>query len=121
MDDRLTYEFYKGNDTILLIDLHNEYSVVAIKLWNKEKHNYTVELYLKDNQIDTWEFIEDTKDLVIDTNYKFINSAILKQVAQFLENGFFVPFIERYEYEIKCFERGNELFEKERKDTSDDN
>ena len=29
-------------------------------------------------------------------------------------SGYFDYFVERYEYELKCFERGNELFEMER-------
>lgn len=29
-------------------------------------------------------------------------------------NGFFEEYIQRYEYEQRCFERGNELFERER-------
>ena len=32
--------------------------------------------------------------------------------------GFFEEYIQRYEYEQKCFERGNELFEKERLENS---
>lgn len=114
MMDRLTYKFYRNSENILLIDLHNNYSIIAIKLWNKEEHNYTVELHLKHNSIDSWRLIEKADNLKFDTNYKFINSAVLKQVATFLEEGFFDEYINDYEYEQKCFDRGNELFELER-------
>mgnify|MGYP007130715032 CR=1 FL=1 len=43
-----------------------------------------------------------------------INSAVLKQVATFLEDGFFDYYIQRYEYELKCFDIGCEVLEKER-------
>ena len=42
------------------------------------------------------------------------SSAKLKQVSTFLEEGFFDKYIERYEYETKCFDIGNEQMEKER-------
>ena len=34
---KLTYEEYRGCKDILMIDLHNEYTIIAIKIWNKEK------------------------------------------------------------------------------------
>ena len=47
-------------------------------------------------------------------NYKTINKAILKHVANLLSDGFFDYYIDRYDYELKCFDIGNELFELER-------
>jgi hypothetical protein len=111
--ERLKYELYRETQDILSIDLHNGYSIIAIKIWNKENQNYTVELYLKKNDIDTWKLVEEAESLEFDTNYKFINSAILKTVAEMLLNGFFDYYIERYKYEMACFDKGNELFEQE--------
>lgn len=111
---RLTYKEYRGCKDILAIDLHNGYIILAIKIWNKEKQNYTVELRIKEKTTEKWDLIEEAESLIFETNYKFINSAILKQVAEFAENGFFDNYIELYEYELKCFDRGNELFETER-------
>ena len=45
---------------------------------------------------------------------KIINKAILKHVATLLSDGFFDYYINRYEYEMKCFDVGNNLAEKER-------
>ena len=47
-------------------------------------------------------------------DYKIINRAILKHVAILLSDGFFDCYIKRYEYELKCFDIGNEIAEKER-------
>lgn len=110
---KLTYAEYKDNDNILEIDLHNGYTIIAIKTWHKENHNYTVELFIKDNVINKWDLIEDTNSLEFNTNYKIINSAILKRVSDFLEEGFFTYYIQRYEYETKCFELGDEIYTKE--------
>lgn len=110
---RLTYKEYKGNKDILLIDLHNGYTVIAIKLWNSDKHKYIVELRIKENTIEKWDLIEKAEALEFDVNHKIINKAILKQVSDLLSEGFFEYYIERYEYENKCIEKGNEIYENE--------
>ena len=110
---RLTYKEYKGNKDILLIDLHNGYTVIAIKLWNSDKHKYIVELRIKENTIEKWDLIEKAEALEFHVDYKIINKAILKQVSNFLSEGFFHYYIDRYEYENKCIEKGNEIYENE--------
>ena len=107
--DRLTYEEYKGNKDILLIDLHNNYSVIAIKFWNSETHSYIVEFRLQQNTVDKWDLIDET--FHFDVDYKIINKAILKQVSTLLSTGFFEKYINRYEYELDCFDLGNEIEE----------
>ena len=107
-------EYKKINDNLITIDLHNGYTVIAILSWQHEKQNYNVTLMLKENTINMWDLIEKAEHLTFEINYKFIYKAVLKQVATFLEEGFFDYYINRYEYEQKCFDRGNELFENER-------
>ena len=110
---KLTYKEYRGCKDILIIDLHNGYTIIAIKIWNKENQNYTVELRLKQNTVEKWMLIDQAETLTFDVNYRTINVAILKQVAILLNEGLFDYYIEEYEYELKCFERGNELYEDE--------
>lgn len=105
--NKLTYK--KIADSIIEIDLLNGYTVIAIKTWNKDTHDYTVQLRLKENTIDRWDVMEKAQHLKISSNYKFINSAILKQVSKLLYDGFFDYYIERYRYEMKCFEMGDEI------------
>ncbi len=112
--NKLTYEKFRNMDNIITIDLHNGYTIVAISAWQKEAHNYDVQLMLKENTIDKWDLIEKTVHLTFNTNYKYIHSAILKQVATYLEEGFFDHYVQRFEYELKCFDKGNEIFESER-------
>lgn len=114
MNNRLEYKNYKGCKDILTIDLHNDYTVIAIKSWNPDKHKYDVQLMLKENTVDKWDLIEKAKSLEFNANYKIINKVILNHIATLLSNGFFDYYIQRYEYELKCFDRGNDLFEKER-------
>lgn len=114
MYTKLTYEEYNGCKDIITINLHNDYSVIAIKSWNQDTRNYSVELKISKNSVGKWDLIEKAQTLEFSTNYKFINSAILKQVSIFLDEGFFNYYIQRYEYELKCFDMGNEVCEKER-------
>ena len=111
---KLTYKEYKNSKDILIIDLHNNYSIIAIKMWNKEKQNYTVELRIKQNTVEKWDLIEEFENLQFDTDYKFINAAILKQVSLLFINGLFDSYIKRFEYELECLDMGNEIVEKKR-------
>lgn len=114
MNNRLVYKNYRGCKDIITIDLHNDYTVIAIKSWNQDEQKYTVQLMLKENTVDKWDLIEKAESLEFNVDYKIINKAILKHVFTLLSAGFFDYYIDRYEYELKCFDRGNELFEKEK-------
>ena len=109
---RLKYEKYRNSNEIITIDLYNGYTVIAIS--TGENGPYITTLFLKDNTIDTWKLIEKADKLVFHANNNTINSAILKKVSSFLEEGFFDYYIQRYEYEMKCFDIGDEIKQKER-------
>ena len=114
INNKLTYAEYRGCKDILTIDLHNDYTVIAIKSWNPDEHKYTVELRLKKNSVDKWDLIEKAESLEFNVDYKIINKAILKHVATLLSDSFFDYYIDRYEYELESFDRGNSIIEKER-------
>ena len=111
---KLKYERYNNSNDVITIDLHNGYTVIAVTGFDAENGVYTTTLFLKDNTIDTWKIIENAENLEFHANQNTINSAILKKVSEFLKEGFFDYYIDRYEYELKCFDRGNEIIEKER-------
>ena len=111
---RLKYEKINNSNDVITIDLHNGYTVIAITGFNTENRVYTTTLFLKENTIDTWKLIENAENLEFHANHNTINSAILKQVSTFLQEGFFNYYIQRYEYEMKCFDKGNSIYEKER-------
>ena len=111
---RLKYEKINNSNDVITIDLHNGYTVIAITGFNTENRVYTTTLFLKENTIDTWKLIENAENLEFHANQNTINSAILKKVSEFLDEGFFDYYIQRYEYEMKCFDKGNSIYEKER-------
>lgn len=87
---------------------------VQITLSKDENDTYDVQLMLKENTVDKWDLIEKAEHVIFCNTVKNIYSAILKTVATYLQEGFFDYYINRYKYELKCFEIGNELSEKER-------
>lgn len=111
---RLKYEKFNNSNEVITIDLHNGYTVIAITGFDVENKVYITTLFLKDNTIDTWKLIEKADKLVFHANNNTINSAILKQVSVFLDEGFFNYYIKRYEYEMKRFDVDNDFAEKER-------
>ena len=115
---RLKYEKFDNSNDVITIDLHNGYTVIAITGFDAENRVYTTTLFLKGNTIDTWKLIENAENLEFHANQNTINSAILKKVSEFLNGGFFDYYIQRYEYEIKCFNVGNDLVESERLNAS---
>lgn len=111
---RLRYEKYNGLDSMIIINLHNGYSVVAANGWDSIEKIYKVSLFLKDNEVDTLNLIEGVKAIEIKADYKMVNYAVLDHVSKLLESGFFKPYIERTEYEQKCFDIGNMVIEETR-------
>lgn len=110
--ERLSYQKL-GNDTIS-IDLHNGFSIIAIELFNHDTKKYDVSLYMKNNAVNLLDLMERYEKLEFEADYKTIKSAILKTVSSLLLENEFHDYIERYEYMMKCFNRGNEIFEEER-------
>ena len=112
-NNKLEYRNYMGCKDILTIDLHNGYTVIAIKTWNPDEKKYYVQLMLKENTVNKWDLIEKAESIEFNVDYKIINKAILKHVATLLSDGFFDYCIQRYEYELKCFDIGNDLAERD--------
>lgn len=112
--EKLRYEKVNNSNDVIKIDLHNGYSVIAMSGWNPQKHCYTTSLSLKENTIGTLEEIEEAENIEFYVSAQTINSAILKQVGTFLEEGFFDCYIKRYSYNIACVDTMRDLVEKER-------
>lgn len=108
----LRYENFCNNG--VSVDLKNGYSVLAVMLWNNESKNYTVSFYLKGDTYDTLELIESKENFVIESTVKTVKYDVTKIINDLLFSGFFKEYTDRYEYMMKCFDMGNELYESER-------
>lgn len=108
MYKKLKYEKFKNMNNLLTINLHNGYTIVAI-IGKDNTGTYDVQLMLKENTVDRWDLIEEYEHLTIFATEKTICSAILKLVSTYLANGAFDYYINRYQYELSCFDIGSEL------------
>jgi len=121
---------FKGNTlTIELSDFgYENYFVECAYYFNKHKGKYSLSMWLNRNdiedrmnlsskKIDT-QYISGTRENIIENICRIVHQA----ATVYDENleRYFDPFVERYEYELKCFERGNELFEQERLNIAND-
>lgn len=114
-EKRLKYTKYKNMDGIITIDLHNGYTILSL-IGKDEAGNYDVELRIKENTVEKWDLIEKAEHITFDAATKNIYSAILKTIGTYLHEGFFDYYIDRYEYDLKCFNIGNEIIESKRLD-----
>ncbi len=89
----------------------------SLSLWLNRK-DVEDRMKVSSKKIDT-QYISGTKETIIENICRIVHYA----ATAVNENGekYFDRFIERYEYELKCFERGNELFETERLNKTNDN
>lgn len=112
MEKRLKYEKINNCDNVISIDLHNDYSIIAVTGYGNEGENsYTTTLFIKYKDIDTWRMVSE--GVFFETTSKTINSAILKHVSFLLENGNIDKYIDSYSFEIDCLNRGIEIAESE--------
>ncbi|MFT4107145.1 MAG: hypothetical protein QM657_15430 [Lacrimispora sp.] len=109
----LRYKVLSNN--VVEVDLENGYKVVAMANWNNEKKRYFTTLLLHENTVDKWDMLETAAN--VEKNYsdmKAIKRDLAQYVAELHKEGFFEKYIDRYEYELKCFERGHDLYKEER-------
>ena len=98
------------------------FSVECTYRYDKKVEKYSLSMWLKWNDIGNKYKIESQE---IDTQYiPGTRETIIENICTIVANassvGYFDFFIQRYEDEMRSFERGEELFEKERLGIQDD-
>ena len=108
----------KGNTlTINLSEWgYQDYFVECSYYFDKKQGKYSLSMWINRNDMEDRMALSSKK---IDTQYisgtrETIIENVCRVVHQACMSKYFDYFVERYEYELKCFERGNELFEQER-------
>ena len=94
------------------VEISNDYIVWAMANWDKENQKYAVTMYLQRNDVDLLDKMEQL-NCEIESDRKSIKSDLCKMITYLLDNNKFDSFINRYEYQMQCFDKGNELLEKE--------
>ena len=115
---------FKGNTiTIELSDFgYENYIVECAYHFDKHEDKYALSMWLNRNDIEDrmmlsskkvdTQYIPRTKETIVENICRIVHHAATIEN----DNGvrYFDYFVEIYEYELACFDRGNELFEKER-------
>ena len=115
---------FKGNTlTIELTDFgYKNYFVECVYHFDKPNSKYSLSMWLNRNDIEDriklsskkvdTQYISGTRETIIENICRIVHHAATVENDE--GNRYFDYFVERYEYELACFDRGNELFEKER-------
>lgn len=96
------------------VELNKEYKVWLMANWNKDDQKYNVTMYLQRNDIDLLDKMDELT-CKIESDRQSIKSDLCKMVSYLAEKNNFDQYITRYEYQMKCFDKGNELLESEAK------
>ena len=96
------------------VDLHNNYTVVALAKWNKEKENKEKKNKIKQTDIDHLDLMDDQVEIEFSSEQKSIKSDLVKYIEMLIERGIIQRYIDRYKYELDCIDRGTAMFELEK-------
>lgn len=123
----------KFNGNTMTINLshfgYENYFVECAYHFDKHKGKYLLSMWLNrddledkmklsSKKVDT-QYISGTRETIVENICRIVHQATT--VPNEYGVRYFDRFVERYEYELKCFERGNELFEAERMANLNDN
>lgn len=123
---------FKGNTlTIELSDFgYANYFVECAYHFDKHEDKYALSMWLNRTDLDDrmklsskkvdTQYIPGTRETIIENICRIVHHCATVTDKR---NGkkYFDHFVERYEYELACFERGNELFEQEKLAKLNDN
>ncbi len=102
---------------------YKDYVAECAFYFDKKKDKYSLSMWLRNTDIEDrmrlsskkvdTQYIPGTKETIIENICRIVYHAATV-VDEKTGKKYFDHFVERYEYELVCFERGNELFEQER-------
>ena len=102
--NRLTYKKYFDMENVLVIDLHNGFSVIALKSFDNQNKVYQIQLRLMENSVGKWDLISEFENIKIRASAKAINSIILKMISEHCSGGSFEAEFDR-DRRASCRER----------------
>ena len=110
---------YKGTTIEIILPEecgHEGYIVDCTYRFDKSAGKYLLSMWLRHKHIrNGFSLAPQEVDTQHITSTKMTIARDIRRIVEYAcLNGFFEEYIQRYEYEQRCFERGNELFERER-------
>ena len=89
-----------------------DYTVHMMAAYDKDNQIYNTKTYIERNDVNDLSLINDKNK--IESDSKNIKCDMANYITEKFNNGFFNYYIDRYEYQQKCFEKGNDFYEDER-------
>lgn len=115
---------YNGNMLVIDLSQFGYKNFIAECVYHFDKHagKYALSIWLNrtdledrmqisSKTVDT-QYITGTKETIVENICRIVHQAATATDDN--KKRYFDRFVERYNYELACFERGNELFEQER-------
>ena len=93
------------------VQINRDYSVVAIISWNRDSKDYDIKFYLKRNDVDLLDYIYAENNVFKTSDIKSIKYDVKRYIEKEYKNKTFKKYTIRYEYMMKCFDKGNEFYE----------
>ena len=85
------------------------YTVHMMATYDKDNEIYNTKLYIERNDVNDFSLIKD--DCKLKSDSKAIRYDMANYITEQFNDGFFDYYIDRYEYQQKCFEKGLQYFE----------
>lgn len=101
--------FENEGNTISVKLPKTDYTVHMMATYDKDNKIYNTKTYIERNDINDLSLIND--DYKLESDSKNIRYDMANYITEQFNNGFFNCYIERYDYQQKCFEKGNDYFE----------
>ena len=99
-------------DLVIRIDLQEvNYEVIAMAKWDKDIRKYIASLYIKRYDIEQFDLMKEYEIITFAAGRRNIKPTITHFVENEYRKGKLQYYIDRYEYYLKCFDKGNDYFE----------
>ena len=104
---------YRNEGTTISVNLpRTDYTVYMMANYNKDTDTYYTKLYIMRNDVEDLNLIDD--EFKFKSNFATLKLDMTNYITEQFNKGFFDYYIEKYDYQQKCFEKGNDFYEDER-------
>ena len=101
---------YRNEGTTISVNLpRTDYTVYMMANYNKETDTYHTKLYIMRNDVEDLNLIDDEYEFK--SNFANLKSDMANYITEQFNKGYFKYYIDRYEYQQKCFNIGLEEME----------
>ena len=104
---------FKNDGISISVNLPNtDYTIHMMAIYDKDNGAYNTKMYIERNDVNDLSLISDNNEIKSDS--KNIKYDMANYITEQFNKGFFDYYIEKYDYQQKCFEKGNNFYEDER-------